>query len=364
MARFEARVAGLLLREGVRGDRDGVADLFTRAEPEFPLERGAYARMWDWLHWNNAIRPSEILVGEDEGAQIQGHVAMLPVAFSVDGEAKLAGWPCQLMVDESRRHSLLYPAMVQQLLRSCGPRGYDFAYALINRPRVLRANIALGLKRVGEIPVWARPYRPASILGKLLGGARGRAAAFAAAPANFALRMLSAPRERGIVAQEIGRFEPEIDALFESTLMPAYRYVARRDSRTLNWRFFGLPERRYRVFVARTGGRTVGYVAYRTMPMQKFTALGIADVWYDPSVPEAGRALMAAVHRGALAEQVDLAACVIPRASPMAGLLRKNWFFETPESFTLTVYQPRGSHRYVDTPITDWHPTWYDHDYV
>ena len=352
------------MREGTRDDRAGVADLFTRAEPGFPVERDAYARQWDWLHWSNAIHPSEILVGEDERSQIQGHVAMLPVAFSVDGEPTVAGWPCQLMVDERWRHSLLYPAMVQQLLRFCGSRNYAFAYALVTRPRVLRANSALGLKPVGEIPVWARPYRPASILGKLLGGALGKGAAAVAAPLDHLLRVLGAPATRGIVAEEITRFEPEIDALFASTLTPAYRYVAKRDARTLNWRFFGLPERRYRVFVARTGGRTAGYVACRTMPMQKFTALAIADIWYDPSVPAAGRALMAAVHRCALAERVDLAACLIPRASPIAGLLRKNWFFESPESFTLTVYQPRRSDRYVDTPITDWHPTWYDHDYV
>ena len=364
MPEYAPTLGALTIRDGTRADRDAVADLFERAEPEIPLTRAAFGDMWEWLHWGNPVRPSDVLVGADADGTLDGHVAMLPVMFRAGGEPLLAGWPCELMVDEHQRKSLLYPALVQKLLRLCTTHGYAFAYALINRPRVLKANIALGLRPLGEVPVWARPYRPSSIAREMLGGARGRAAALLAAPANVVCGMLGPRVPRGIALQEVTRFDTEIEPLFATTLHAAYRYVAERTAASLNWRFFGLPARGYRAFVARSGGRIAGYVAFRTMPMRAFTALGIADLWHDPAVPAAGTALLAAVDRAAREEQVDLAACLMPRGSPMASLLRRHWFFASPESFTLTVYQPRRDLPYGASTLADWHPTWYDHDYV
>ena len=363
MPEFNAKVGRLSIRDGVPADRDAVADLFNRAEPEIPLDRAAYAAAWDWLHARNVVQPSDVIVAADEHGALQGHVAMLPVAFERDGATTIAGWPCQLMVDDRQRRGLLYPVMVQQLLQFCRTRGYEFAYALINRPRVLKANIALGLRPIGIVPIWARPYRPARIAGTLVGGRWGRAIASLASPANLLFRIPYRPR-RGVDVRAIERFESDIDALFAQTLVPRYRFVARRDAATLNWRFFGLPERGYRVYVASAGGAIRGYVALRMMPMKAFRALAIADLWHDPAFPVAGDALLALVHRLALAEQVDLAACLMPPGSPMAALLRRHWFLESPESFTLTVYQPHRDLPYTGSSLADWHPTWYDHDYV
>lgn len=365
MPEFAAKIAGLRVRQAVVGDAAAVADLFVRAEPDFPLDGDAYARMWEWLHWRNTVRASDVLVAEDEAGSLQGHVAMLPVSFHAGSSLVVAGWPCQLMVDDRWRHSLLYASMVQQVLSFCGSRGYEFAYALINRPRVLKANGALGLRPVGEVPIWARPYRPADILGKTVSGPWGKFWARLGQPVN-ALGRFALPRAaRGIAVEAIERFEPEIDEMFRTTLTPAYRYVSERNAAVLNWRFFGLPERRYGVFVARENGRIVGYVAFRAMPMRAFASLAIADIWHHPAVPAAGHALMAAVHRAAIAEGVDLAACAMPERSPMAGLLRKHSFLKSPESFTLTVYRPRrGRPRDGEAPMGEWHTTWYDHDYV
>ena len=363
MARFSAAVGGLEVRAGTPEDRSAVAALFARAEPEIPLAREAFGRLWEWLHFHAPGRTSDVFVAGKGDDDLRGHVAMLPVPFACEDTPLTAGWPCELMVDDRARGTLLYPVMVQQLLRLCKTHDYAFAYALINRPRVLAANIALGLKPIGELPVWVRPYRPMAMLPKAFATPAARLAARLLGPLDALLRLRPPGAARAVSIESIARFTPEIDELFARTLSPAFRFVALRTSERLNWRFFGA-ERTYHVIVARAAGRIVGYAALRVMPMRAYRALAVVDLWHDPAEPAAGRGLMREVHRFALAEQVDFAACLMAPHSPMAGLLREHWFGKSPESFTLTVYQPRREMPYGGTPLTDWHPTWFDHDYV
>ena len=77
---------------------------------------------------------------------------------------------------------------------------------------------------------------------------------------DFVKRSRRRPGRTSIV--EVDRFGPEIDELWERT-RGDYPVIFPRDAQFLNWRFVDCPEPRYRRFVARRGGRAVGYVVLR-----------------------------------------------------------------------------------------------------
>jgi hypothetical protein len=98
------------------------------------------------------------------------------------------------------------------------------------------------------------------------------------------------------------------------------------------------------------------------MPMRAFDTLALVDFAWDQERPEGGRALLAAVHRLALAERVDMTTAVAPPGSAAARLLAGAGFLQTPESFTLVIH---GAPPDLDArPSTDWRLTWFDHDFV
>ena len=77
---------------------------------------------------------------------------------------------------------------------------------------------------------------------------------------DFVKRSPRGPGATSIV--EVDRFGPEIDELWERT-RGDYPVIFPRDARFLNWRFVDCPELGYRRFVAKRGGRVVGYVVLR-----------------------------------------------------------------------------------------------------
>jgi hypothetical protein len=93
--------------------------------------------------------------------------------------------------------------------------------------------------------------------------------------------------------------------------------------------------------------------------------LAIVDLLYEVGRPAVGHALLRQVHAIARGEGVDLSVTMISNKSPYLPLLRKWGFLATPEKFTLITHEPKnGRHRLNDRPFSDWHVTWFDHDFV
>jgi hypothetical protein len=154
---------------------------------------------------------------------------------------------------------------------------------------------------------------------------------------------------------------PAFDATWDDFLARAtsrFAIVSTRTSEILNWRFAQYPQRGYRIFAAIQDGRPLGYAVVRRMKMKRYDVLALVDILFES---EAGRALVRKTLDEAGKARVDFCACMINPVSPLAGMLKRNLFLKTPESFTLIVHQPKDSSLKL---AGDWHLTWFDHDFV
>ena len=344
-------------------DLPAVYDLYRAIEPHDGISADGFARWWRWLYADNPPGLSVVLGSFNAAGRNLGHLALLPVDFVVDGERVLACSARQLMVAEDQRRTLLYPKLVKEFFKTYPAHGCAFCYAEVTRPRVLAANLALGFRKIGRLPVYARPYR----FEKLARSGLGRFAALfkpAFWLAKTAARLGVPLAGRQYTVSEASRIPEDFEPLLGS-LSGQFKLAALRTVPILNWRFAGNPDRGYRMFLVRAGNQPAGYIAVRRMPMREFDALAVVDLLFDCTRPDVGHALLRRVHRLAIAEGVDIAVTMMNEHSPFRRVLRRWGFVESPEQFTLLIHEPgNAGHALASRPARDWHITWFDHDFV
>src|SRR5437764_3666237 len=76
------------------------------------------------------------------------------------GCATRAGYWRYLWVRPDQRKTGLYPRLVFTMLAEAAKSGIDLVYGAIRRPDVAAGHLALGMQKVGDIPVFAKPLNP------------------------------------------------------------------------------------------------------------------------------------------------------------------------------------------------------------
>ena len=214
-----------------------------------------------------------------DGERVVGQVAVQNTLLQVEGKTFEAGWAVEIMILPSYRG-----AGLGQRLHDATANDVDILLALtMDRAsrRMAERHGCVTLAEVHQLTRWVR-LDAETVRGYLMVRTANHRRAHLAARvgcsvfrfhrlfprlANPLLRLrdvvrqpLRGPRAASIV--EVDRFGPEIDELAQRT-RGDYPVISPRDAQFLNWRFVDCPTPRYRCFVARRGGRAVGYAILR-----------------------------------------------------------------------------------------------------
>ncbi|HEX3551356.1 MAG TPA: hypothetical protein VHT53_13310 [Candidatus Elarobacter sp.] len=355
-------------RETVRdyreGDLDGIGALQLHVEPEMRRPPREFTELWRWMYRDTPFDAFKAVVAEDDAGTIVGHEGIMPFALAFRGEPVVGGITCNLIVAEHLRKSMLFPRLVNALCKGYPAAGFAFGYGP-NRPKMLKAMLALGYRDLGPLPVYVRPFDLSAVAAHYVRSRALRAVLKPPLRAASGLWNALGPRApQGVTVERVERFGEDARAFFEQAFRD-FAIAAVRTPEILNWRYFAAPNREYTVYRAVEGGRFAGYVALRRMPMLGFDSLGIVDIAYPFDRPAVGRALLARVHRDAVAEGVAFTACMTGPSGPLGALLRRAGYVRAPEGFRMIVHEPKGvPSRFPDTALDGWYVTWFDHDYV
>lgn len=115
----------------------------------------------------------------------------------------------------------------------------------------------------------------------------------------------------GVEVEEVERFPEEVDGLFATAHAP-HEIIAVRDAPQLNWRFADHPEFRYRIALARSAGRLVGYAVYRAAVYDGDRDGLLCDWLVEPGHAGAAEALRAWALECARAEGLPRLTAVFP----------------------------------------------------
>jgi hypothetical protein len=301
------------------------------------------------------------LLAVDQASRVIAFYGVVSFKFWKRDRHLVAGMPCKLVVAEDFRRTFLFQELELRLLRQYTEAGFDFLMAFLVKPRVLLAHKALGFREVGKAYVYARPYRVAKLLKHYLGHYSFLLEPFSGF-ANWLLRTKVVRSPRHVQVREMRGFGDGIGPLLKESRLNL-SVGAERSVDTLNWRFVEPRSRGYRIFCAEEDGLLVGYMVVRRMVMSGFDVLAIVDFLWLPERKDVGRALVSKIHDVCRQTEVDLLSCLQSRPSPFNPLFRRCGFFQTRECLTLLVHEPQSIF-FGPADFSQWHLTWFEHDYV
>jgi N-acetylglutamate synthase-like GNAT family acetyltransferase len=352
-----------IMREADDNDARGIAGLRLRIREYEALESDNYDLFWKSLILENPCSIRKALVAEDKEGKILAHYAIVPFRFLKGGESLIGGFVCQLMVDEDYRKEFIFPKMMFKMLREYKDLGIDFAFSLSSRADVVKAHEAFGFRRIGDLPVYAKPFKLTKIAPHLI---QNNTIRFALKPflsiAEQFLRIKRITAKGNLIVKDIPRFATDIDSFLEK-IQYHFPYSILRNAKILNWRTVDFPTRKYRIITVESDGMMAGYVIVRQMKIKEFNVLAVVDIMYSPAEPDTGIFLLKAVHVTAVNLKVDMTSCLLGQSDPFYPVLKKCGYIKTPESISLFVHEPKGSETGISkSSIDKWHITWLDHD--
>jgi GNAT superfamily N-acetyltransferase len=295
-ATSEVGVRDIIVRRATRADQSAIARFIGEAY-------GARAQHkatphWTWQFIDNPFgrrQGDEIPVWVAmDGDRVVGQIAVQYALLQVEGKTFEVGWAVDIMMLRSHRGSGIGHRLQEAVV---GDVDILMAISMAEASRrMAERHGCITLAEVHQLTRWVR-FDAVSVRRYLLlrtaNHRWGRVLARLSCSvfqfhllfprlANPLLRMrdfvkrpLRGPRASIV---EVDCFGREIDDLWERTRRD-YPVIFPRDARFLNWRFVDCPEPRYRRFVAKRGGRVVGYVVLRRAEPVELPHGIIADLY-------------------------------------------------------------------------------------
>lgn len=293
--------AAIAVRRASRSDRPAIARFIEEAYgPRAPYKA---AQHWTWQFIDN---PSARGKGDDvpvwvavDGDRVVGQIAVQEALLQVEGNTLEVGWAVDIMILRSHRG-----AGIGHRLHDAVANDVDVLLSLSMAQasrRMAERHGCVTLAEVHQLTRWVRldagavrsyllartaRHRWAHVTTRLACGAFQFHRLFPRLVnpllrlRDFTKRSRRWPETTRIA--EVDCFGPEMDELWKRT-RGDYPVIFPRDAQFLNWRFVDCPEPRYRRFVAKRGGRTVGYVVLRRAEPVELPQGIIADLYASRS---------------------------------------------------------------------------------
>lgn len=249
-----------------------------------------------------------------------------------------AGYWTNLFVHPDYRGTRLYPRLPFAMFKGAEEVRIDFLYTVVRRPQVAAAHLAIGMCRIGELPVLAKPLRPVRLIAKYkqLGG---RAALLSVFPdglyaAYLRLRRWRPSREFSI--EELEWNSSEVPLLMEILRASAQGRVHQAwTSDSFRHRFEANPDGApYVLLGVRRKGCLVAGAVYRMAERGNQIRAGVVmEVIHEEKESEAARVCLMEVERRACREGAEVLLALAGWGGNAHEILKQLGYMRSPETY-------------------------------
>lgn len=301
------------------------------------------------------------------GEEFVGVTMLEACTLNVSGKTCAAGYWTNLCVRPDYRKTTLYPRLVYTMIGGAAELGMDLVYGAIRRPEVATGHLSLGLEKVGEMPVLAKPIRPARLLAKHRGPGNGLPLLTAAPDFLYsqyrAVRRLSKPRDEVIEDYAVSECDPRsvLAPLRASDSESVQRPRTAEDfAKRYRWNPDGDP---YRVLSLKRSGATQAAIVYRSAVRGRdIRTIVIMEMGHLPAEEQALRLCLFELERIASESECDVILCLSSNL-PVQALLRSAGYMESNEKYVLMKKATgRPGSCVFPAKIAGWYFTFADHD--
>jgi hypothetical protein len=285
-------------------------------------------------------------------------------------EHSVAYWT-GLFVDPAYRSAFVYPQLVLAMFAGLREQGIKYLYGATRRAHLAVAHQKIGLRKVGDMTVLAKPLRPALLLAKyrnLVGaGAAQRLIPALCAVPDAVIRMavrLQGPWVRtpwqvreipwcSNELNEVARLYARRDCGYTAQLWTAETLRARYERKDAGYRMLGVWHHEHLLAAAII--RVADRAGIRTAV--------IMDLIHQPTETRAANIALSAAERVALASNCDVVLFLDGLAQSDGRLVRRRGYLRSPEKYCLLVWTDRGSDpAFFPKDIRCWRFAFGDHD--
>ena len=323
--------ASIRIRKATLADRDALIELTRVVFAETGAEKAPEVgpEFWDWQFARQPAKRMDIWVGESNG-QIVAQVPSNVVRVKWHGRELLAAWVIDLLVHPAHRDKSMFVRVGRAFNQEMAATGIGICLGLPNK-RSMPASIRfLKYKLVNQVPVLMLPMRWGRLVERagIPSWASRQLGSFAAA--GHRLFRLPVPRAKGITIREVTRFPEGMDELWRRAAM-LHTIISVRDRDYLNWRYCDCPTRKYRIHLAESDGKRVGYLVHRVFEKDGLKIGALMDVLVDPGRKTAVHALLSSGISALREQKVDAVMSLMQRDDFYYPALRRWGFVRVPE---------------------------------
>jgi hypothetical protein len=288
----------ITLRFYRQGDEQHILGLRDELSEIRATDKGHVSHWRHEMKLNPAGRAIIPMAFDDEGTLVS-HLVMQPRRIRAFGADGLAYQVIDVMTHPRFRGRGMLTRINGMAMEEAAERGCDFFCGFPNRnsypPYVKR----YGWRLITFPPLLVKPL---AIAGRLAPRPLRRLrTAVTGAAAAFVDGGPSIPEP-----EEISWFDEGFERLF-ARIEDEHPVMFRRDAETLNWRYVGVPHRRYRRFAIRDGGETVGFVVHRVARQRGLSICVVMDLFCTRGTRAMEALLRSSLRRMVAEEGVQLA---------------------------------------------------------
>jgi hypothetical protein len=211
-----------------------------------------------WLHERSLTHPT-LWLYRHEGS-VAAQQGAIPVGLRVGTRELEAAWAVSQLIQPEHKLRGIGAVLSQHVVNR-----YDVALGLEVPDEMRRGLIHQGFIDLGTVPLYVRILRATPTLRGYLAERTAKVVGAATDVSLYAIdRVVSTLCKKSkLEMQEVLRFDSRVDDLWAALALD-YPVIAKRDSRTLNWRYADFPDRgRYRSFVFTRGSELIGIAVLR-----------------------------------------------------------------------------------------------------
>jgi len=301
------------------------------------------------------------------GARPVGLSTVLLRTIAVGYRTFRAGYWCALYVDPRFRQSMLYPLLPRAMHRALKAGGLDFVYANVRIPWLIQAHQRIGLRKLGEMRVLAKPLSPVAMFArhKGLGGAVEAVGRPVDGIAAAYRRLRWAGALAGYRVEELPWDSPRMAQVAALWTRGSRGRVGQPWTDELLRRRYGAIGTSYSLVLVNEGRRLVAAAVYRAVRRERLLLGVLMDVVAEDDGEERAGfgAALAAVERQAYGSGCHVVLALDGPGVLPTGALGKAGYLRSPENYVFLIWPCRELG--PESPLLDlqrWRYGFGDHD--
>jgi GNAT superfamily N-acetyltransferase len=292
------------------GDEIGILKLREKIWGNLEKEKLS-PEFWKWQFMDNPAGKGFIQIADDTGT-IVGHQPVVPTDFLIQGKRVKLAMSVDTMTHPGYQKQGIFTTLSTAVYEQAEKSSIDIIWGFPNensRPGFIKN---LEWSDVATLPVYASILRTENLLRQYLAFPRlNRMVATFLDPLSrlfFSVKSITTP---SLAITEIYAFDERFDRLWNQN---GYQHpiIQIRDAKYLQWRYFQIPLRKYRVFIAEQEGQPVCYMVLRSMDLFDIRAGVVVDLFPIHAERKAQMALFRRAIQIYLEEGRDLVVFMVP----------------------------------------------------